>query len=103
MIVRDLDLELFTIRRGKVLQVLKLDKYFGFSTDGLLHIAHSYRTIDRDELNKCVKKLEFYVQEEEIDNLFDSCDVDEKEGIQFNKFIVLSMSYLSRGGFILLL
>ncbi|PHT61314.1 putative calcium-binding protein CML22 [Capsicum annuum] len=46
-------------------------------------------TIDRDELKKCVKKLQFHVKEEEIDDLFDSCDVDEKEGIQFNEFIVL--------------
>ncbi|KAM3249694.1 putative calcium-binding protein CML22 [Capsicum annuum] len=46
-------------------------------------------TIDRDELKKCVKKLQFHVKEEEIDDLFDSCDLDEKEGIQFNEFIVL--------------
>ncbi|PHT97025.1 putative calcium-binding protein CML22 [Capsicum chinense] len=46
-------------------------------------------TIDRDELKKCVKKLQFHVKEEEIDDLFDSCDVDEKEAIQFNDFIVL--------------
>ncbi|PHU22510.1 Neutral ceramidase [Capsicum chinense] len=43
MIVRDSDLELPAIRRGKVLQVLKLDKCSGFSNDGLLHIAHSCR------------------------------------------------------------
>ncbi|PHU21373.1 putative calcium-binding protein CML22, partial [Capsicum chinense] len=46
-------------------------------------------TIDRDELKKCLKKLQFHVKEEEIDDLFDSCDMDEKEGIQFNEFIVL--------------
>lgn len=46
-------------------------------------------TIDREELKKCINKLHFHVKEEEIDDLFDSCDVDEKEGIQFNEFIVL--------------
>ncbi|XP_019250569.1 PREDICTED: probable calcium-binding protein CML22 isoform X2 [Nicotiana attenuata] len=46
-------------------------------------------TIDRRELKKCVKKLQFHVKDEEIDDLFDSCDVDEKDGIQFNEFIVL--------------
>ncbi|KAJ8547087.1 hypothetical protein K7X08_010673 [Anisodus acutangulus] len=46
-------------------------------------------TIDREELKKCVKKLQFHVKEEEIDDLFHSCDVDEKEGIQFSEFIVL--------------
>ncbi|KAH0739108.1 hypothetical protein KY290_037813 [Solanum tuberosum] len=46
-------------------------------------------TIDRDELKKCVKKLHFHVKDEEVNDLFDSCDVDEKEGIQFNEFIVL--------------
>ncbi|XP_016468100.1 putative calcium-binding protein CML22 isoform X3 [Nicotiana tabacum] len=46
-------------------------------------------TIDREELKKCVKKLQFHVKEEEINDLFHSCDVDENEGIQFNEFIVL--------------
>ncbi|KAM3282011.1 coronatine-insensitive protein 1 [Capsicum chacoense] len=45
MIVGDSDLELLAIRRGKVLQVLKLDKCSGFSTDGLLHIARSCRNL----------------------------------------------------------
>lgn len=43
MIVRDSDLELVAMNRGKVLQVLKLDKCSGFSTDGLLHICRSCR------------------------------------------------------------
>ncbi|CAN4095784.1 unnamed protein product [Withania somnifera] len=45
MIVRDSDLQLLAIRRGKVLQVLKLDKCSGFSTDGLMHIARSCRNL----------------------------------------------------------
>ncbi|OIT06933.1 PREDICTED: coronatine-insensitive protein 1-like [Nicotiana attenuata] len=45
MIVRDSDLELVAMNRGKVLQVLKLDKCSGFSTDGLLHICRSCRNL----------------------------------------------------------
>lgn len=43
MIVKDEDLELLARARGHVLQVLKLDKCSGFSTDGLLHICKSCR------------------------------------------------------------
>lgn len=43
MIVKDEDLELLARERGHVLQVLKLDKCSGFSTDGLLHICRSCR------------------------------------------------------------
>ncbi|KAE8669551.1 Coronatine-insensitive protein 1 [Hibiscus syriacus] len=39
MIVKDSDLEVLARSRGKVLQVLKLDKCSGFSTDGLLHVG----------------------------------------------------------------
>ncbi|XP_059307095.1 probable calcium-binding protein CML22 isoform X2 [Lycium ferocissimum] len=56
---------------------------------GVFEQFDSNGTIDREELKKCVKKLQFHVKEEEIDDLFHSCDVDEKEGIQFNEFIVL--------------
>ncbi|XP_019181025.1 PREDICTED: probable calcium-binding protein CML22 [Ipomoea nil] len=45
--------------------------------------------IDREELKKCLQKLQFHVGEEEIDELFRSCDVDDNEKIKFNEFIVL--------------
>ncbi|KAJ6982986.1 coronatine-insensitive protein 1 [Populus alba] len=45
MIVKDSDLELLASSRGKVLQVLKLDKCSGFSTDGLSHIGRSCRQL----------------------------------------------------------
>ncbi|XP_024993691.1 coronatine-insensitive protein 1-like isoform X2 [Cynara cardunculus var. scolymus] len=45
MIVKDEDLELLARERGHVLQVLKLDKCSGFSTDGLLHICRSCRNL----------------------------------------------------------
>ncbi|KAG6734979.1 hypothetical protein I3842_01G297100 [Carya illinoinensis] len=45
MIVRNSDLELLAQSRGRVLQALKLDKCSGFSTDGLLHIGRSCRSL----------------------------------------------------------
>ncbi|KAF2319014.1 hypothetical protein GH714_012465 [Hevea brasiliensis] len=39
MIVKDSDLELLAKSRGRVLQVLKIEKCSGFSTDGLLHVG----------------------------------------------------------------
>lgn len=39
MIVKDSDLKLLATSHGKVLEVLRLDKCSGFSTDGLLHIG----------------------------------------------------------------
>ncbi|XP_076953370.1 coronatine-insensitive protein 1-like [Bidens hawaiensis] len=46
MIVTDEDLEVLARSRGHVLQVLKLDKYSGFSTDGLLHICRLCRNLN---------------------------------------------------------
>ncbi|KAK6122773.1 hypothetical protein DH2020_043471 [Rehmannia glutinosa] len=48
-------------------------------------------TIDNEELKKCLHTLEFNVKDEEIDDLFSSCDMDENEGIQFKEFITLKM------------
>ncbi|KAL2555686.1 Coronatine-insensitive protein 1 [Forsythia ovata] len=46
MIVKDSDLELLAASAtGKALEVLKLDKCSGFSTDGLLHISRSCRNL----------------------------------------------------------
>lgn len=46
-------------------------------------------TIDREELKKCLEELQLHLKEEEIEDLFKSCDIDGNEGIQFNEFIVL--------------
>ena len=46
-------------------------------------------TIDNEELKRCLQKLEFHCTEQEIRDLFESCDVDGSNGIQFNEFIVL--------------
>ncbi|XP_050209826.1 coronatine-insensitive protein 1 [Mercurialis annua] len=45
MIVKDSDLSVLANSRGRFLQVLKLDKCSGFSTDGLLHVARSCRQL----------------------------------------------------------
>ncbi|CAK7328458.1 unnamed protein product [Dovyalis caffra] len=46
-------------------------------------------SIDIDELKKCLQKLQLNLKEEEVEDLFHSCDIDQSEGIQFNEFIVL--------------
>ncbi|XP_012455278.1 probable calcium-binding protein CML22 [Gossypium raimondii] len=46
-------------------------------------------TIDREELNRCLEKLQLHFTKEEVEDLFHSCDIDGSEGIQFNEFIVL--------------
>lgn len=46
-------------------------------------------TIDRQELKKCLGELQLHLTEEEIEDLFKSCDIDGSEGIQFNEFIVV--------------
>lgn len=43
MIVSDSDLKMIADTRSRTLEVLKLDKCSGFSTDGLLHITRSCR------------------------------------------------------------
>ncbi|KAG6436574.1 hypothetical protein SASPL_101475 [Salvia splendens] len=45
MIVKDSDLDLLANSHGKVLEVLRLDKCSGFSTDGLLRIARFCRNL----------------------------------------------------------
>ncbi|KAL3506391.1 hypothetical protein ACH5RR_031773 [Cinchona calisaya] len=65
--------------------------------EGLKEIRHVFEqcdedknaTIDREELKKCLQKLQLTIREEEIDELFYSCDINESEGIQLNAFIVL--------------
>ncbi|KAF6163092.1 hypothetical protein GIB67_013791 [Kingdonia uniflora] len=46
-------------------------------------------TIDLEELKKCLHKLKVHLTEKEMEDLFQSCDVDGNEGIQYNEFIVL--------------
>ncbi|KAJ0988173.1 hypothetical protein J5N97_006529 [Dioscorea zingiberensis] len=45
--------------------------------------------IDHEELKHCFNKLEVSCTEEEIDDLFEACDINETMGIKFNEFIVL--------------
>ncbi|XP_020276956.1 probable calcium-binding protein CML21 isoform X2 [Asparagus officinalis] len=46
-------------------------------------------TIDKQELHHCFKKLEINFSEDETDDLFEACDMNEDMGINFNEFIVL--------------
>ncbi|GMJ16020.1 hypothetical protein like AT4G26470 [Hibiscus trionum] len=51
--------------------------------------------IDNEELKKCVHKLGVCFTEEEIDDLFKACDINEDMGIKFNEFVVfLCLVYL---------
>ncbi|KAL8204630.1 hypothetical protein R6Q57_010253 [Mikania cordata] len=54
--------------------------------------------LDRGELIKCLQKLQFDCTEEEINDLFDSCDLGRNKGIKFNEFVVvLCLIYLVAG------
>ncbi|XP_015952168.1 probable calcium-binding protein CML21 [Arachis duranensis] len=45
--------------------------------------------IDREELKKSFSKLEISFTEEELNDLFEACDINEDMGMEFNEFIVL--------------
>lgn len=46
-------------------------------------------SIDPKELNHCFRKLEIDFTDEEINDLFDECDINKDMGIAFKEFIVL--------------
>ncbi|KVH90970.1 Calcium-binding EF-hand [Cynara cardunculus var. scolymus] len=54
-----------------------------------LYDEDSNGTIDNEELKRCLQKLQFHCTEQEIKDLFESCDMDGSNGIQLNEFIVL--------------
>lgn len=45
--------------------------------------------IDPQELKHCFKKLEISFSDEEINDLFEACDINDDMGMKFNEFIVL--------------
>lgn len=45
--------------------------------------------IDQEELKKCFRKLEISFTEEEINDLFEACDINDDMGMKFSEFIVL--------------
>ncbi|KAJ8755201.1 hypothetical protein K2173_018999 [Erythroxylum novogranatense] len=54
--------------------------------------------INREELKKCLQQLQINFKEEEIEDLFDSCDINGSGEIHFNEFIVLlCLMYLLAG------
>ncbi|RDX62667.1 putative calcium-binding protein CML22, partial [Mucuna pruriens] len=46
-------------------------------------------SLEPNELKKFLEHLELHLEEQEIENLFQYCDIDGSKGIQFNEFIVL--------------
>jgi len=46
-------------------------------------------TIDQEELKKSFSKLQIPFTEEEINDLFEACDINEDMGMKFSEFIVL--------------
>ncbi|CAL5191837.1 unnamed protein product [Lathyrus oleraceus] len=46
-------------------------------------------SIEPNELKTFLEDLELHLQEIEIENIFQYCDIDGSKGIQFNEFIVL--------------
>ncbi|MFS7907797.1 putative EF-hand domain-containing protein [Helianthus anomalus] len=54
--------------------------------------------VDREELTKCLQKLQFDYTEQEINDLFESCDLGRNKGMKFNEFVVvLCLIYLLGG------
>ncbi|PWA87728.1 EF-hand domain pair [Artemisia annua] len=52
-------------------------------------------TIDRDELRKCLHKFQIDCTEDEINELFESCNLGRNKGMKLNEFIVvLCLIYL---------
>ncbi|XP_010063214.2 probable calcium-binding protein CML21 [Eucalyptus grandis] len=49
----------------------------------------SNHVIDKEELRHCFNKLEISFSDEEINDLFEACDINDDMGIKFNEFIVL--------------
>ncbi|KAL1370507.1 hypothetical protein HN51_000763 [Arachis hypogaea] len=45
--------------------------------------------IDREELKNSFSKLEISITEEDLNDLFEACDVNEHMGMKFSEFIVL--------------
>lgn len=46
-------------------------------------------TIDSEELRRCLGKLEVRMSDEEADDVHRYCDIDRRNGIQFQEFVVL--------------
>lgn len=62
----------------------RISFFFLFLTD-----EDSNGAIDQEEMKKCFSKLEVSFTDEEINDLFEACDINEDMGIKFNEFIVL--------------
>lgn len=45
--------------------------------------------IDQEELRHCFDKLEISFTQEDINELFEACDINNDKGVEFKEFIVL--------------
>ena len=45
--------------------------------------------IDRQELKNCFRELKINFTEEEVNDLFEACDISDEMGMKFSEFIVL--------------
>lgn len=62
--------------------ICSLSLYFCIDEDGS-------GAIDPQELKHCFCELEINFTDEEINDLFEACDINEDKGMNFNEFIVL--------------
>ncbi|XP_047096393.1 probable calcium-binding protein CML22 isoform X1 [Lolium rigidum] len=46
-------------------------------------------SIDNEELRRCLRQLQVQMSEKEVDDVHRYCDIDNREGIQFQEFVVL--------------
>ncbi|KAM0914971.1 hypothetical protein ACQ4PT_011166 [Festuca glaucescens] len=46
-------------------------------------------SIDNEELRRCLRQLQVQMSEKEVDDVHHYCDIDNREGIQFQEFVVL--------------
>ncbi|KAM0898436.1 hypothetical protein ACQ4PT_021942 [Festuca glaucescens] len=46
-------------------------------------------SIDNEELRRCLRQLQVQMSEKEVDDVHHYCNIDNREGIQFQEFVVL--------------
>ncbi|KAK9058468.1 hypothetical protein SSX86_023310 [Deinandra increscens subsp. villosa] len=92
-----------TQRMNKIKSINSIILRFPQFREGLEEIRGVFRQfdvdsngiIDREELRKCFQKLQIDCTEQEINDLFESCDFGRNKGMKFKEFVVvLCLIYL---------
>ncbi|XP_058002181.1 probable calcium-binding protein CML22 [Hevea brasiliensis] len=52
-------------------------------------VFEQHSECNREELKRCLQKLQLNLKEQEVEDLFHSCDIDGSRGMQFIEFIIL--------------